>query len=204
MALSSRLRLLIKAFVFAAALVPLALLIWNFFNDSLSANPLSDITNETGIWTLRFLVMTITVTPLRRVTGLAEISRYRRMLGLFAFFYGSLHFTTYIWFDKFFDWNEIVLDIPKRPFITAGFLAFSLMIPLALTSTKNMIRRMGGRKWNLLHRLVYVSAICGAVHYLWLVKVITAPQILYASAVCLLLAYRAVYSLRLPRRKPAK
>lgn len=194
-----------KSAVFIAALVPIGLLVWRFLNDELSANPLSDITNETGVWTLRFLVMTIAVTPLRRITGIAELSRYRRMLGLFAFFYGSLHFTTYIWFDKFFAWDEILRDIPKRPFILAGFTAFSLMIPLAVTSTKGWIRRMGGKKWNLLHRLVYISAIAGAVHYLWLVKVITLPQIIYAALVAALLAFRAVYSLRQQRRRqPAR
>jgi methionine sulfoxide reductase heme-binding subunit len=202
MALSSRIRGIIKSVVFLSALVPAGLLAWQFMNDELSANPISDITNETGIWTLRFLVMTLAVTPLRRITGIPELSRYRRMLGLFAFFYGSLHFTTYIWLDKFFAWEEILLDIPKRPFITVGFTAFSLMIPLAITSTKGWIRRMGGKKWNLLHRLVYVSGIAGAIHYLWLVKVITPPQIIYASLVAGLLAIRVVYTLRQPRRKP--
>jgi methionine sulfoxide reductase heme-binding subunit len=202
MALSTRVRTMLKVILFAAALAPLALLVRDFFTDALSANPLSDITNETGVWTLRFLVLTIAVTPLRRITGLAEIGRYRRMLGLFAFFYGSLHLTTYLWFDKFFDWQEIVLDIPKRPFITVGFLAFTLMVPLAVTSTKKMIRRMGGKKWNLLHRLVYVSAIAGAVHYLWLVKVVSTPQLFYASSVGILLVFRVVHA-ALQSRRPA-
>lgn len=197
-----RRRAIIKTVVVCAGLLPLAFLAYGFLTDTLSANPLSDLTNENGVWTLRFLILTIAVTPLRRLTGLAELTRYRRMLGLFAFFYGSLHFMTYVWFDKFFAWNEILADIPKRPFITAGVLAFSLMIPLAITSTKGWIRRLGGRKWNLLHRLVYVSAIAGAVHYLWLVKVITLPQILYASAVVLLLAMRAVIALRVKPLRP--
>jgi sulfoxide reductase heme-binding subunit YedZ len=201
MALSKLSRTIIKSVIFTSALAPLALLVWDFLNDALSANPLLDITHETGIWTLRFLVMTIAVTPLRRITGISELSRYRRMLGLFAFFYGSLHIMTYLWFDKFFDWNEILLDIPKRPFITAGFVAFSLMIPLALTSTKKSIRRLGGKNWNLLHRLVYISAIAGAVHYLWLVKVITFPQLAYAFLVGVLLSYRAVYSIYQARSK---
>jgi methionine sulfoxide reductase heme-binding subunit len=194
-------RAIVKTIVFIAALVPVSLLGWNFLQGNLSANPLSDITLETGIWTLRFLVMTIAVTPLRRLTGIYELSRYRRMLGLFAFFYGTLHFTTYLWFDKFFDVNDILLDIPKRPFITVGFAAFSLMIPLAMTSTRKSIQLLGGKRWNLLHRLVYISAICGAIHYLWLVKVITQPQIIYAFLVASLLAYRVVYMLLAARKK---
>ena len=195
----------VKAVVFLAALVPLSWLVWNFQQGTLSANPLSDITNETGVWTLRFIVLTIAVTPFRRITGIHEAARYRRMFGLYAFFYGSLHLMTYLWFDKFFDLNDIVLDIPKRPFITVGFTAFTLMIPLALTSTKNMIRRMGGKKWNLLHRLVYITAICAAIHYLWLVKVITPPQIIYAAIIGSLLAYRVVLSVLAARKKiPAR
>jgi sulfoxide reductase heme-binding subunit YedZ len=185
-------RIIVKGLVFCASLIPTAYLAWNFQQGTLSANPLADITNETGIWTLRFLVLTIAVTPVRRLTGFHELSRYRRMLGLFAFFYGTLHFTTYIWFDKFFDLGDILRDIPKRPFITVGFTAFTLMIPLALTSTKKMIKRMGGKKWNLLHRLVYISAVAGAIHYLWLVKVVTKPQLFYAATVAVLLGYRLV------------
>lgn len=194
-------RSIAKITVFAAALLPCAVLAWRFLNDSLSANPLSDITNETGVWTLRFLVLTLVVTPFRRLTGLHEVSRYRRMLGLFAFFYGTLHFMTYLWFDKFFDLGDILLDIPKRPFIAVGFAAFTLMIPLAVTSTKKMIQRMGGKKWNLLHRLVYVSAVLGAVHYLWLVKVVTRPQLAYAFTVAVLLLYRAAAAFVSSRRK---
>jgi len=199
------LRNLVKAVVFLAALLPLSWLIWNFQQGTLSANPLSDITNETGVWTLRFIVLTIAVTPFRRITGIHEAARYRRMFGLYAFFYGSLHLMTYLWFDKFFDLNDILLDIPKRPFITIGFTAFTLMIPLALTSTRTMIRRLGGRKWNLLHRLVYITAICGAIHYLWLVKVVTPPQIIYAAIIAMLLGYRLVAAAAASRKKlPAR
>jgi methionine sulfoxide reductase heme-binding subunit len=200
-----KLRNLVKAVVFIAALFPLSWLVWSFQQGTLSANPLSDITNETGVWTLRFIVLTIAVTPFRRITGIHEAARYRRMFGLYAFFYGSLHLMTYLWFDKFFDLNDILLDIPKRPFITVGFTAFTLMIPLALTSTKNMIRRLGGRKWNLLHRLVYITAICGAIHYLWLVKVVTPPQIIYAAIIAVLLGYRVAAAAVAARKKlPAR
>ncbi len=195
-------RTIVKAAAFIAALAPLALLAWNFQQGALGANPLSDITKETGIWTLRFIVLTLIVTPFRRLTGITEAARYRRMLGLFAFFYGTLHFTTYLWFDKFFDVHDILLDISKRPFITVGVASFVLLIPLALTSTKKMISRMGGKRWNLLHRLVYVAAAGGAVHYLWLVKVVARPQILYALAIASLLGYRAVGAVVRARKQP--
>ena len=144
----------LKSIAFVAALGPAAYLAYGVFADALGANPIDAITDETGTWTLRFLVLTLLVTPLRRTTGWNALVRYRRMLGLFAFFYGTLHFLTYIWLDQFFDVGEIVKDIAKRPFITVGFTAFVLMVPLALTSTAGWIRRLGGRKWNLLHRLV--------------------------------------------------
>ncbi len=198
-------RTIVKTVVFIAALVPILFLAWNFQQGTLSANPLSDITKETGIWTLRFLVLTLAVTPFRRLTGITEAARYRRMLGLFAFFYGTLHFTTYLWFDKFFDVNEILSDISKRPFITVGVAAFVLLIPLALTSTKKMIARIGGKHWSRLHRLVYVSAAGGAIHYLWLVKVVAQPQIIYALVVAGLLGYRAVGALlRARKTMPAR
>src|SRR5262245_49659366 len=127
--------------------------------DALGANPISEITNETGVWTLRFLAITLLITPLRKLTKWNALIRYRRMFGLFAFFYGCLHFLTYVWLDQFFAWNDIVKDVAKRPFITMGFTAFVLMIPLALTSTAASIRRLGGKRWNLLHRLVYVNPI---------------------------------------------
>jgi sulfoxide reductase heme-binding subunit YedZ len=182
---------LLKVVVFIAALGPAAYLTYGVFADTLGANPIDTVTEETGTWTLRFLVLTLLVTPLRRLTGWNALIRYRRMLGLFAFFYGTLHFLTYIWLDQFFELGEIVKDIVKRPFITIGFAAFVLMVPLALTSTAGWIRRLGGRKWNLLHRLIYLSAICGVVHYWWLVKADISRPLRYAAIVGLLLAVRA-------------
>ncbi|HTX20048.1 MAG TPA: protein-methionine-sulfoxide reductase heme-binding subunit MsrQ [Bacteroidota bacterium] len=187
---------ILKTAIFVGSLVPLALLAWDGLNDRLSANPISDITNTTGLWTLRFVVATLAITPLRRITRWHWLVKYRRMTGLFAFFYGSLHFTTYIWLDQFFDWNSILHDIPKRPFITVGFTAFALMIPLAITSTQKMIRRLGGRKWDLLHRLVYATGIFAVIHYIWLVKVVTGRQIAYAAAVGILLLFRLVWASR--------
>jgi len=185
-----------KPFVFLACLTPLLLLGWNGYSGQLSANPISDITNETGLWTLRLIVATLAITPLRKITRWHWLLKFRRMIGLFAFFYGCLHFTTYIWLDQFFDWQSILHDIPKRPFITVGFASFVLMIPLAVTSTQKMIRRLGGKKWDLLHRLIYLTGIGAVTHYLWLVKVITYRQLGYATAVGLLLVFRIVWKYR--------
>ncbi len=182
----------LKAVVFAAALVPAGWLTWGAFHGALGANPIETITWETGIWTLRLIVATIAITPVRRVTGWNDLVRFRRMLGLFAFFYGLLHLTTYLWLDKFFAFDEIVKDVYKRPFITAGATALTLMIPLALTSTSGMIRRLGGRAWRRLHRLVYVVAVAGVVHYWWLVKADIRRPRLYALAVAVLLGFRVV------------
>lgn len=193
-----------KPAIFLLCLAPAASLVWNGILDNLGANPIDKITDVTGTWTLRFLAITLTVTPLRRLTGWNDVVRFRRMLGLFAFFYGSLHFLTYLVLDQFFAFDEIVNDIAKRPFITAGFTAFVLMVPLALTSTAAMIRRLGGRRWQLLHRLIYVSAIAGVVHYWWLVKAdLQRPQI-YAAIVAFLLGFRALvrHAPRQPRRRP--
>ena len=161
--------------------MPLARLIVGFYLDTLGANPIESITHSTGTWTLVFLLITLSVTPLRRLTGFAELLQLRRMLGLFAFFYGSLHFTTYIWLDQFFDVAAIWRDIVKRPFITIGFAAFVLMIPLAITSTNKMMRRLGGRRWLALHRLIYISAICAVIHYWWLVKRDLTQPAIYAA-----------------------
>lgn len=191
----------IKPVLFAACLLPLALLIWNGLRDRLTANPIAEITHQTGDWTLRFILVTLSITPLRRLTGWSEIIRVRRMLGLFAFFYGALHFSTYLVLDQFFAFDEIVKDIRKRPFITVGFTSFVLLIPLALTSSAAMIRRLGGRRWQQLHRLIYLTAIGGVVHYWWLVKAdVRRPQA-YAAVVVLLLGYRVVT--HLTRRGPA-
>ena len=189
--------------LFAACVVPALYLVYGAFADTLGANPIDTVTEETGTWTLRFLVLTLLVTPLRRVSGWNALIRYRRMLGLFAFFYGTLHFLTYIWLDQFFELDEIVKDIVKRPFITVGFAAFVLMVPLALTSTAGWIRRLGGRKWNLLHRLIYLSAIGGVVHYWWLVKADISRPLRYGVIVGVLLALRAWWAWERERTRTA-
>jgi sulfoxide reductase heme-binding subunit YedZ len=177
-----------KVAVFLLALVPLAWLATH----RLGPNPIETITHSTGDWTLRFLVLTLAVTPLRKLLGLPELIRYRRMLGLFAFFYGTLHFMTYLWLDKFFDGAEIIKDVAKRPFITAGFTGFVLLIPLALTSTAASIRRLGGQRWRRLHRLVYVSALAGVAHYYWQVKSDIRGPLLYFALIAALLLWRIV------------
>ena len=180
---------MLKAALFLACLLPLGRLSWLGFNDGLGANPIEFITRSTGTWTLVLLLITLSVTPLRRLTGQPTLIRYRRMLGLFAFFYACLHFTTYIWLDQFFEWPAIVKDVIKRPFITIGFACFVLLIPLALTSTHAMQRRLK-RRWQQLHRLVYLVAIGGVVHYWWLVKKDVSEPALYALVLALLLGYR--------------
>jgi sulfoxide reductase heme-binding subunit YedZ len=180
-----------KPVVFVLSLVPAALLVWRGFHDALGANPIEKITHATGDWTLRFLVLGLAVTPAREVLRMPSLIRFRRMLGLFAFFYGCLHFLTYFWLDKFFDFHEIAADVVKRPFITAGFTAFVLLVPLALTSTAWWIRMLGGRLWRMLHRLVYLSAAAGIVHYYWLVKSDIRLPLLYGMLAGVLLAYRA-------------
>ena len=190
-----------KVLVFALSLVPLAYLGWRAWNQDLTANPIEYITHFTGDWTIRFLVFTLAITPLRRVLNLPDLIRFRRMIGLFAFFYAYLHFSTYFGVDKFFDFHEIWGDIAKRPYITVGFTAFVLMIPLAITSTTGWIRRLGGKRWQWLHRLVYASAIAGVVHYYWLVKSDIRQPLLYGFLVALLLGFRAVAAL--VSRRPA-
>jgi sulfoxide reductase heme-binding subunit YedZ len=193
----------IKAAIFIAALLPLARLIAGAALDRLGANPVEFITHSTGTWTLVFLCLTLSITPLRKISGWNWLLRLRRMLGLFAFFYVVLHFTTYVWLDVFFDLHAVAKDILKRPFITVGFTAFVLMIPLALTSTNTMVRKLGGKRWLQLHRLVYAIAILGVVHYWWLVKRdITQPAI-YALVVAMLLGYRLATRPRAPAPAPA-
>src|SRR5437762_3190082 len=180
----------IKIPVFLLCLLPLALLAWKGTHDGLGANPVEVITHATGDWTLRLLLITLAITPLRRITKQLWLIRFRRMLGLFAFFYGVLHFLTYIWLDKFFDLHEMLADVAKRRFITVGFTGFVLLIPLAITSTKGWIRRLGGRRWQALHRLIYFSAIAGVIHYLWLVKADIRKPLQYGFVLALLLGYR--------------
>jgi sulfoxide reductase heme-binding subunit YedZ len=179
-----------KLLVFLLALAPLGLLLWKAYQGGLTANPIEYVTRNTGTWTLRFLLITLAITPLRRFLGLPELIRFRRMLGLFAFFYGVLHLMTYVWFDKFFDLQDMVRDVAKRPFITAGFISFILMVPLAVTSTAGWIGRLGGKRWQRLHRLVYVSAAAGVVHYLWLVKSDIRLPALYGALLALALILR--------------
>lgn len=182
----------LKPLVFALCLVPVARLGWKGYSADLGANPIEVITHSTGLWTLIFLLITLSITPLRKLARQPWLIQYRRMLGLFAFFYGSLHLTTYLWLDKFFDVHEIVKDVYKRPFITAGFTAFVLMVPLAVTSTKGWIRRLGGKRWNVLHKLIYLSATAGVVHFWWLVKKDITQPVEYAIALSVLLGYRVV------------
>jgi len=181
---------LTKIAIFLAALIPLERLAWKALHGGLGANPIEVITHSTGDWTLRLVLVTLAVTPLRRLTGQYWLIGIRRMVGLFAFFYGTLHFTTYIWLDKFFDVHEMVKDIAKRPFITIGFSAFVLMIPLAATSTTWSIRRLGGKNWQRLHRLIYLTAILGVIHYIWLVKADKRKPLEYGAALFVLLLYR--------------
>jgi sulfoxide reductase heme-binding subunit YedZ len=165
-------------------------LTWKGLHNGLGANPIDVITRTTGRWTLTFLLITLSVTPVRKLSGLTWLIRYRRMLGLFAFFYGSLHLMTYVWLDKFFDVHEMLHDIAKRRFITAGMTAWFLMLPLALTSTTGWIRRLGGKRWQRLHRLIYFSAATGVVHFIWLVKADLRRPLKYGAVLAVLLAYR--------------
>jgi sulfoxide reductase heme-binding subunit YedZ len=179
-----------KIAVFAAALIPLGRLAWKALHDGLGANPIEVITHSTGDWTLILVLVTLSITPLRRMTRQYWLIGIRRMIGLFAFFYGTLHFLTYIWLDKFFDIHEMLKDVAKRPFITVGVSAFVLMIPLALSSTAWSIRRLGGKNWQRLHRLIYVTGILGVVHYAWLVKADRRKPIEYGIVLGILLLYR--------------
>ncbi len=179
-----------KVAVFLACLQPVVALGWRAWRQDLGANPLELITHATGDWTLRFLLLTLAVTPLRELAGVPQLIRFRRMLGLFAFFYGSLHLLTYVWFDKFFDVHEMLSDIAKRPFITVGFGGLLLMLPLAVTSTAGWIRRLGGRRWQLLHRLIYFSGLAGVIHYYWLVKSDIRLPAAYGALLLSLLGYR--------------
>ncbi|MFY9559439.1 MAG: protein-methionine-sulfoxide reductase heme-binding subunit MsrQ [Terriglobales bacterium] len=194
---------IIKVLIFLGALVPLGRLVWKAFHDGLGANPIEVITRSTGDWTLILILTTLSITPLRKLTKQYWLIGVRRMIGLFAFFYGCLHFTTYICLDKFFDVHEMIKDIGKRPFITVGFTAFALMIPLALTSTKGWIRRLGGKNWQRLHRLIYVTAIAGVIHYIWLVKADLRKPLQYAFVLGILLSYRVVVWLSEARRNAA-
>lgn len=182
----------LKVPVFLLCLVPIGIVGWRALHNDLTANPIEFITHATGDWTLRFLIIALAITPLRKILGLPELIRFRRMLGLFAFFYACLHFSTYLVLDKFFDMSEIWKDVIKRRFITVGFAAFLLLIPLAITSTKGWIRRLGGKRWQALHRLIYISAILGVIHYYWLVKSAVIRPLTYGAILAILLLFRIV------------
>lgn len=191
----------IKTALFISALLPFARLVLFTFTDRLGANPIEFITRNTGDWTLYFLCITLSVTPLRRLSGANWLIRLRRMIGLFAFFYATLHFTTFLWFDHFFDIDEMWKDVMKRPFITVGFTAFVLLTPLAVTSTNGMVRRLGGKRWQWLHRLIYVIAPLGILHFWWMKasKNDFAQPILFGSIVALLLLLRVYWNVIQPR-----
>jgi methionine sulfoxide reductase heme-binding subunit len=190
----------IKIALFAAALLPFVRLVLFTFTDRLGANPIEFITRNTGDWTLYFLCLTLAVTPLRRLTKWNWLIKLRRMLGLFAFFYAALHFTTFLWFDHFFDIDEMLKDVVKRPFIAVGFTAFLLLIPLAATSTNGMVRRLGGKRWQSLHRAVYGIALLGILHFWWMKagKNDFAQPILFGGIVLLLLLARLYWDVLQP------
>jgi sulfoxide reductase heme-binding subunit YedZ len=185
----------IKAAVFVGCLLPLAFLLWRAVSGDLGANPIEAVTLFTGRWALRLLLVTLAITPVRRLTGWNRLIGFRRMLGLFAFFYATLHFTIYLVIDQFFDWETIVEDVTKRPFITAGFAAFVLLVPLAVTSTQGWIRRLG-RRWQQLHRLIYASAILAVVHFIWKVKSDLRDPYFYATILAILFVARGVFWIR--------
>ncbi|MER2528538.1 MAG: protein-methionine-sulfoxide reductase heme-binding subunit MsrQ [Candidatus Competibacter denitrificans] len=178
-----------KALIFSVSLLPLAWLGWRVWQDALGSNPVETLSHFTGDWTLRFLLLTLAITPLRRLSGWQWPLKVRRMIGLFAFFYACLHMSVYLIFDQFFDWVSILEDVTERPYITVGFAAWLLLIPLAITSTNRMMKRLG-RRWQQLHRLVYLIGLLGVLHYLWLVKTDFREPLLYAGLLAALLGYR--------------
>ncbi|MBC8032237.1 MAG: sulfoxide reductase heme-binding subunit YedZ [Pyrinomonadaceae bacterium] len=179
-----------KFLIFINALVPLALMLWDVYQRRVGANPLEFVTRTTGMLTLVFLMITLAVSPLRQITRLNWLVEFRRLLGLFAFFYGVLHLITYIWFDRFFNFKSVPGDVVSRPFIAIGMLAFFLMAPLAITSTNKMVKRLGGKRWNQLHKLVYVAGIAGVLHFWLLVKSDTRLPLTFGFVLMLLLAHR--------------
>ena len=191
-----------KPVIFAACLVPFSLLVADILQGRLGANPIEEITHRTGDWTLIFLLVTLGVSPVRRLTGWGVVVQFRRMLGLFAFSYGLVHFSIFVVFDHFFDLAAILEDIVKRPYVTVGFASLMLLVPLAITSTKGWVKRLGGRRWNRLHRLVYVTAAGGVLHYLWLVKADTRRPIVFGLVLVALLAARLWRPKK--RRRPSK
>ena len=191
-----------KVLVFLVCLIPALLLAWDWHRDALGANPAENIIHTNGDWTIHFLLITLCITPLRRILHIPWLIRFRRMLGLFALFYGCLHLMSYLWLDQFFDWAGIWKDIYKRPFITVGFAGWLLMVPLGLTSTAWSIRKLGGKRWQLLHRLIYISALCGVIHFYWLVKSDVRRPLLYGAILLALMLYRGAIWF-VPKGKPA-
>jgi sulfoxide reductase heme-binding subunit YedZ len=183
------LRWVAKPLVFLVCLVPFLLLLQGALDGDLGANPLERVTDVTGQWGLRFLLLTLAITPLRRVTGWTWLLRFRRMLGLFVFFYITLHFLTWVWLDQELSWGNVLADIFKRPYVTVGFSAWLLLLPLAATSTRGMMRRLG-RNWQSLHRAVYVIGVLAILHYIWLVKADLLEPLIYAAVLILLLVVR--------------
>ena len=190
-----------KLVIFVNSLVPLVLLLWDLYHKRVGPNPLQFATTTTGMLTLIFLSLTVAITPLRKIFGINSLVKLRRMLGLFAFFYGSLHLLTYIWFDRLFNLLSVGQDVVKRPFILAGMVAFLLMVPPAITSTNNMVKRLGGKRWAKLHRLVYLSAIAAVVHFWMLVKSDTRLPLTFGFIVLFLLGYRLLARYA-PSRQP--
>jgi sulfoxide reductase heme-binding subunit YedZ len=191
-----------KVFIFLLCLVPLAILLWRIANSDLGPNPVQFVEYTTGRWTLRFLAITLAITPARKILRLPQLIRFRRMLGLFAFFYVCLHILTYAGIDKYFMWGQIWQDIHKRPYIIAGFTGFVLLVPLALTSTAGWIRRLGGKRWRMIHRGIYLAACAGVVHYYWQVKSDKRAPLAYGAIIALLLAWRVGDWLLRRERRP--
>ncbi len=188
--------------MFVLSAVPAARLAFDAWTGGLGANPIEEVTHRTGWWTLAFLMLTLAVTPARRLSGWGALIKLRRMLGLYAFFYAVLHFGTYIGLDQFFAFGFILEDITERPYITVGFTAFLMLIPLAATSTRKMVKRLGGKRWVRLHRLVYVAAALGVLHFLWLVKADVREPVIFGWTLVALLGYRLVAE-RLRSRRAA-
>ena len=191
----------LKRLVFVVALLPLSWLVYALLADKLGANPIEAVTRDTGLWALRFIMVTLLISPLRQMTGVNALVRFRRMLGLFAFFYACMHMLLYLGLDQFFDWQEIWLDIIKRPFITVGFVSFVLLIPLTVTSTDRMIKRLGGRRWKKLHYLIYLIVVLSCVHFYMLVKQDKTEPLIYLLIMILLLGVRLINRFR---RRQAK
>jgi sulfoxide reductase heme-binding subunit YedZ len=191
-----------KLLLFINGLVPLALLLWDVYRKQVGANPLEFVTRTTGMLTLVFLMITLALTPVRKITGLNWIVKFRRMVGLFAFFYGTLHLVTYLWFDRFFNLRSIAGDVAQRPFIAIGMTAFFLMMPLAITSTNKMVKRLGGKRWAMLHRLVYVAGAAGVIHYWMLVKSDKRLPLTFGFILLLLLAHRLFVKFYPPENQP--